>query len=114
MGRQHHNNRGPLWRAYLESRWQERVEEITQLSLAYHDAAEIREDVAEVRRLLRSTVTARRKLADIEEALRRLTDGRFGQCEQCGSAVAETVLLAVPESRYCSDCTLEPVALAQG
>jgi DnaK suppressor protein len=115
MGRQECNNSsGPLWRAYLEARWQARVEEITELSLAYHGTAENGDDEQEARRLLRRTVTARRKLADIEEALGRLADGRFGRCEQCGSAVPARLLLNVPESRYCPDCTLEPAAPAPG
>ena len=114
MGRQELSNRGPLWRAYLEARWQARVEEITELSLAYHVAAEDAEDEKEIRRLLRSTVTARRKLVDIEEALHRLADGRFGYCEQCRTALPGSLLLAVPESRYCPDCTLGPVPTQRG
>jgi DnaK suppressor protein len=110
MGRQElNNNRSPLWRAYLEARWQQRVEEITELSLAYHGAVEDGPEAEQTRRLLRRTVTARRKLADIEEALSRLTNGSFGQCEHCGSAVPGKLLLAVPESRYCPDCTLESI-----
>ena len=31
--------RGPRWRALLEARWQARVREVTELSLAYHVAA---------------------------------------------------------------------------
>jgi len=85
MGRQEINNRGPVWRAYLEARWQARVEEITELSLAYHAAEENGDNEEEIRHLLRRTVTARRKLAETEDALNRLTDGRFGRCEQCGS-----------------------------
>jgi RNA polymerase-binding transcription factor DksA len=115
MGRQgSNNNRSPLWRSYLEARWQKRVEEITELSLAYHGAAESGQDAEETRRLLRRTVAARRKLADIEEALGRLTDGSFGQCEHCGSAVPGKLLLAVPESRYCPDCTLESIPAQRG
>jgi DnaK suppressor protein len=115
MGQQEFNNSsGPLWRAYLEARWQERLEEITELSLAYHGTAENGENEQETRRLLRRTVTARRKLADIEEALGRLADGQFGRCEQCGSAVPARVLLSIPESRYCPDCALEPVVPARG
>jgi hypothetical protein len=30
---------GPYWRARLETRWQARLREITELSLAYHGAA---------------------------------------------------------------------------
>jgi|HubBroStandDraft_6_1064221.scaffolds.fasta_scaffold463528_2 DnaK suppressor protein len=114
MGRQELNNRGPIWRAYLEARWQTRVEEITDLSLAYHVAAEKGEDEEVIRQLLRRTVSARRKLAETEEALQRLTDGRFGRCEQCGSPVTSKLLLTLPESRYCPDCTLEPVPAQRG
>ena len=109
MGRPERNNGGPLWRTYLEARWQVRVEEITRLSLQYYVAAESGEHEEEIRRLMRETVIARRKLMDIEEALTRLTDGSFGRCEQCGSAVPGKLLLVVPESRYCPDCT--PIAV---
>ncbi len=30
---------GPQWRALLEARWQARLEELTELSLAYHAGA---------------------------------------------------------------------------
>ena len=30
---------GPRWRALLEARWQAHVQEVTELSLAYHVAA---------------------------------------------------------------------------
>ena len=74
--------RGPRWRALLEARWQARVREVTELSLAYHVAAAAvpggTGDGAgqpEVRALLRRAVAARRKLADVEEALGRLAAG---------------------------------------
>lgn len=31
--------RAPRWRALLEARWQARLQEVTELSLAYHGAA---------------------------------------------------------------------------
>ena len=31
---------GPRWRALLEARWQARLKELTELSLAYHGAAD--------------------------------------------------------------------------
>jgi RNA polymerase-binding transcription factor DksA len=85
--------RGPRWRALLETRWQARVREVTELSLAYHVGA----------------VAARRKLADLEEALGRLAAGRFGSCEECGSAIPAVLLAATPETRYCPRCDAEPV-----
>jgi RNA polymerase-binding transcription factor DksA len=94
------------WRSLLEDRWQTRLREVTELSLAYHAvaaaAADVRGDGAE--RLLRRTVAARRKLADVEEALARLAAGTFGRCEQCGSAIPAGTLAAVPEARYCPAC----------
>jgi RNA polymerase-binding transcription factor DksA len=47
---------------------------------------------------------ARRKLADVEEALGRLTAGTFGYCEQCEGPIPDGLLAAVPERRYCPYC----------
>ena len=109
--------RGPQWRALLEARWQARVREVTELSLAYHVAAASDEGGAgpaigdrarpDVRALLRRAVAARRKLADVEEALGRLAAGRFGSCEQCGSPIPAGLLAAGPETRYCPRCDPE-------
>ena len=107
--------RGPLWRALLEARWQARVREVTELSLAYHVAAAAvpggTGDGAgqpEVQGLLRRAVAARRKLADVDEALGRLAAGRFGCCEQCGSQIPADLLAAAPEIRYCPRCDAGP------
>jgi DnaK suppressor protein len=93
--------RGPRWRAQLEARWQAQLADVIELSLAYHGAVEAAEP-AET--LLRLAVAARRKLADIEEALGRLTAGTFGCCEQCGSAIPAGLLAVIPETRYCLRC----------
>ncbi|HEY1323771.1 MAG TPA: TraR/DksA C4-type zinc finger protein [Streptosporangiaceae bacterium] len=102
---------GPRWRALLEARWQVYVQEVTELSLAYHVAAASvpggTGDGAgqpEIAALLRRAVRARRKLADVEDALGRLAAGRFGSCEQCGSPVPAGLLRAAPETRYCARC----------
>ena len=126
--------RVPYWRALLESRWHARLREITELSLAYHGAAADGPGLhgdggpgdggrgdggrgdggrqQEIQQLLHRTVAARRKLADLEEALDRLTDGRFGYCEQCGSAIPAVLLARVPERRYCQHCAAAAPALA--
>jgi RNA polymerase-binding transcription factor DksA len=102
---------GPHWRALLESRWQARLREVTELSLAYHVAASAgpggSADGAtqqEVQTLLSRAVGARRKLANVEEALGRLAAGNFGSCEQCGSQIPAGLLAITPESRYCPHC----------
>jgi RNA polymerase-binding transcription factor DksA len=102
------------WRALLEARWRLRLEQLTEQALAYHDAAAAggdpglrADDRAAARRLretLRRTVAARRGLADVEEALGRLTAGRFGRCEQCGEDIPAPRLAVIPETRYCLAC----------
>ena len=104
--------RGPRWRALLEARWQARVREVTELSLAYHVAAAAATGGTgqpETEALLSRAVAARRKLADIEEALGRLAAGRYGSCEQCGTQLPAGLLAAAPETRYCPRCDAEPV-----
>jgi RNA polymerase-binding transcription factor DksA len=105
--------RRPHWRALLESHWRARLQEVTELSLAYHPAAAAAPDRLggdpRARRLLGRAVTARRKLADIEEALGRLAAGEYGHCEQCGLPIGSTLLAAVPEARYCSPCAGRPM-----
>jgi RNA polymerase-binding transcription factor DksA len=105
---------GPRWRALLEARWQARVREVTELSLAYHvaaapDGAGAGAGQPETDALLDRAVAARRKLADVEDALGRLAAGSFGSCEQCGSAIPAGLLGTAPEARYCPRCDAEPV-----
>jgi RNA polymerase-binding transcription factor DksA len=106
---------GPQWRALLEARWQARLEELIELSLAYHAAAETAGGggVNELGRpeeqaLLRRAVGARRKLEDVEEALGRLAAGRYGRCEQCGAGIPAGLLALIPETRYCPRCDAPP------
>jgi DnaK suppressor protein len=107
----------PAWRSFLEARWQQRLSTLTELSLAYHDAAERPGDGGgpaartgdpgedpRVRQLLRKATAARRALRDTEEALARLSDGSYGWCEQCAAPIAACELLAEPETRYCAAC----------
>jgi RNA polymerase-binding transcription factor len=106
---------GPRWRARLEMRWRARLQEVTELSLAYHEAAAAAdrgggEDGLPARRLLRlqglqrRTVASRRALADTEEALARLSAGRYGRCESCAAAIPAQRLASAPETRYCDRC----------
>jgi len=62
--------------------------------------------------LLRRTVSARRALADTEEALGRLAKGRYGRCEQCHHEISAKVLSQAPEERYCLGCAAVPAAAA--
>jgi RNA polymerase-binding transcription factor DksA len=92
------------WRAILEARWRLRLQEVTELSVAYHAAASGGIEDRQARRLLRRAVAARQRLADTEDALGRVAARAFGRCEQCGTSIPEVLLAAAPESRYCPRC----------
>jgi len=105
----------PQWRALLEFHWQQRLERVTEFSLAYCEAEEAAADASSGRnarlaarrrasRILHRTVAERRALADIEAALSRLANGRFGWCEQCRRVIATTRLTEMPTARYCAAC----------
>jgi RNA polymerase-binding transcription factor DksA len=102
---------GAYWRELLMSRWQAELAQVTELSLAFQQAADAGDAgtgfVAgrDVRRLEWRTVAARRALADTEEALGRLSAGRYGQCEQCAADIPADWLLRGPEARYCPGCS---------
>lgn len=41
------------------------------------------------------------ELVDVERALRRLDEGRYGRCEACGQPIPDDRLEAVPAARWC-------------
>ncbi|OGQ50816.1 MAG: hypothetical protein A3J24_01760 [Deltaproteobacteria bacterium RIFCSPLOWO2_02_FULL_53_8] len=46
----------------------------------------------------------REKLAEIEDALERLRDNTYGECEDCNEPIAENRLRAMPFTRVCVEC----------
>ncbi len=47
----------------------------------------------------------RRELAEIEAALMRIQEGRYGRCLSCGGPMGLQRLRAIPEARYCVACS---------
>ena len=43
-------------------------------------------------------------LREIEDALERIDNGTFGDCERCGKKVRKVRLKALPYARYCIEC----------
>lgn len=43
-------------------------------------------------------------LLEIDEALNRIDDGAYGFCVNCGAAISEKRLVAVPWTPHCVDC----------
>lgn len=50
---------------------------------------------------------AKEELAAIEKALARIDDGSFGQCTECGAAISEARLTALPFAELCRNCASE-------
>ncbi|MEW2448115.1 hypothetical protein AB0896_11205 [Streptomyces parvulus] len=48
--------------------------------------------------------SARMVLADVEAALRRLAEGRYGDCHLCRRPMDRAHLMIVPQARYCARC----------
>jgi DnaK suppressor protein len=46
-------------------------------------------------------------LWQIDEALRRIETGNFGECQQCGESIAEARIRAFPFTTLCIDCKAE-------
>lgn len=49
----------------------------------------------------------------IEDALARISAGRFGTCEVCNRPISKRRLEAVPWTRVCRDCKQEPALDAE-
>lgn len=45
-----------------------------------------------------------RELARIEDALKRMRNGRYGKCEECGCSIPMARLQALPYAALCIDC----------
>jgi len=50
------------------------------------------------------TVDPEAELDRIEAALRRIEEGSYGICDECGAAIGAQMLLVNPASPFCSSC----------
>ena len=74
-----------------------------ELSSADQHPAELATETME--RELDQTVVmhAVEEIAEIDTALRKLGEGTYGLCEECGNPISEARLEAMPAARYCMD-----------
>ena len=47
---------------------------------------------------------ARERIAEVDDALRRVDEGAYGSCEVCGRPIAPARLEARPFARHCMEC----------
>lgn len=44
------------------------------------------------------------RLEEVNEALKRIEEGTFGKCANCGQDISEDRLEAMPTAKYCASC----------
>jgi DnaK suppressor protein len=76
------------------------VEELTGVTFDenFADSGQVAAEQGEQKVLAASL---REQLIEVERALAKLEDGSYGNCETCGSAIAEPRLEAMPATRFC-------------
>lgn len=95
--------------ARLEQAWRDRLQQVADLSVRLYDEEMtprgVDETLAAERELLEEQVAvARHALVEIEAALQRLAEGRYGDCENCSQPIPEARLQVRPDARRCVPC----------
>ena len=72
-------------------------------SYTYH-MADLGTDAQEREKKFHLASKSGRLVYHIDEALRRIKDGTFGKCVECGNDIKAARLTAVPHARMCIDC----------
>jgi DnaK suppressor protein len=79
--------------------WQARYPQFQGSGL--EDAAD---EVEEYESLLSIEHTLEKKLKDLNSALERIEQGKYGICEKCGAEISSQRLEVCPEASWCSKC----------
>ncbi|MZE75032.1 TraR/DksA C4-type zinc finger protein [Streptomyces sp. SID5789] len=82
-----------------------REEQVRQLAAPPRtDESDPRASAARTEVRTELAASARMVLADVEAALRRLAEGRYGHCHLCRRPIDRAHLMIVPQARYCARC----------
>ncbi len=101
-------------RAQLEARLEsllERLDEINE-TLRQPEDDDLEEQASEVDDddiMVRLSHAGRTEVYLIKAALKRLEEGTYGKCVDCGKAIAKKRLLALPEAEMCLPCARRSV-----
>ncbi|OIJ88506.1 TraR/DksA family transcriptional regulator [Streptomyces colonosanans] len=63
-----------------------------------------RQDAAQLEVTVKLAASARMVLSDVEAALERMEEGRYGACHLCRHRISRDRLMVVPQARYCARC----------
>lgn len=68
------------------------------------DPDEETDESAEYGNIMSVVQTLKNRLVDIELALKKIKNGKYGVCEKCKKKISEKLLEIDPESRLCREC----------
>jgi DnaK suppressor protein len=91
----------------LNKEMQQTVNEIKHDDEVYADWTDVASVETDKTLQLKIRDRERMLMGKIEEALRRIDEGSFGECERCGEEIAEQRLKARPVTTLCIDCKSE-------
>ena len=115
-----------LLRSRLENEQKQLNEELGQLRASVRPAEERREgspfgkreeeatESLELERRLALEKQIREQLADMEHALRKFDEGKYGICERCGEPIDPARLDALPQAKLCLNCKAIQAENAKG
>ncbi len=71
------------------------------------DSSDLASDDAAYRKMEALNAMDAKRLKAIEGALKRISEGKYGICLQCGKKIPEGRLRAIPSAVLCVDCKSE-------
>ena len=83
------------------------VDSLGELSAYDQHTADLGSETFERSKDLALLERAELTLDEVEQALRRMDQGRYGRCEDCGRFIGYARLLALPYARRCAACQTE-------
>ncbi|WP_328771165.1 TraR/DksA family transcriptional regulator [Streptomyces sp. NBC_00286] len=84
-----------------------REEQLRQIAAPSQTRAERirgRQSASQLEVHVKLAASARMVLSDVEAALQRMDQGRYGRCHLCAQPIALARLKIVPQARYCGRC----------
>lgn len=94
-------------RAILAQGIQEATHELIQGEEAFTDEIDLANAQVDRAMMLQVKTRERESLLQIDEALKRIEAGNFGECEVCDEPISEARMQAYPATTLCIDCQAE-------
>ncbi|WP_327714141.1 TraR/DksA C4-type zinc finger protein [Streptomyces sp. NBC_00490] len=83
---------------------QEQLQQLSAAATIRTDALRAQQTASQLEVRVKLTASARMVLADVEAALTRMDQGRYGTCHLCRGPISRERLVIVPQARYCAQC----------